>query len=65
VWLECLDVPSFHAEIRKQRKMGHITVVGQSIVTVREKIRAVIGNDVPASWSLENISTENLRESQG
>jgi hypothetical protein len=45
--------------------MGHITVVGQSIGTVREKIRAIIGNDVPASWTLANISTKNLHGSHG
>ena len=40
-----LDMHLHHAEIRKKRKMGHITVVGQSVPVVRNKVSAIIGNE--------------------
>lgn len=42
------------AEIRKQRKMGHITVVGPSISVVRRKMEEILGSETPNRWSLKD-----------
>ncbi|KAI5057318.1 hypothetical protein GOP47_0027333 [Adiantum capillus-veneris] len=41
-------------EIRKKRKMGHITVVGSSNAVVRNRMHEIVGDEVPNSWSCED-----------
>lgn len=41
-------------EIRKKRKMGHITVVGPSNAVVRSQMQKIVGIEAPSGWSCED-----------
>lgn len=47
-------------EIRKQRKMGHITVVGPSVSVVRSRIKEIIGIEAPDGWSCDDSRVSQL-----
>ncbi|KAH6557107.1 hypothetical protein KP509_1Z134200 [Ceratopteris richardii] len=42
------------SEIKRKRKMGHITLVGEDPLLVRTKMQEIIGNESPSSWTREN-----------
>lgn len=41
-------------EIRKKRKMGHITVVGPSNSVVRSRMQEIVGIEAPSGWFCES-----------
>eukprot|EP00250_Pteridium_aquilinum_P029702 c39978_g1_i1 orf=142-2100(+) len=45
-------------EIRKKRKMGHITVVGPSNSVVRNRMQEIVGSEAPVGWSCEEPGVE-------